>query len=102
MRHRSQEIMKPIAGAASFSTPLANNKFTADNISISKKRINLHRRVRICLHSHGPTSEGLCQATETQLPLYIKANEIDNQCGATLDTTDETSDIRLNKICEIT
>jgi len=52
--------------------------------------------------SHGPTSEGPCQATETQLPLYIKANEIDNQHGVTLDTTDETLDIRLNKIREIT
>jgi len=54
------------------------------------------------LYSHGPTSEGLCQAIETQLPLYIKANKIDNRCGVTLDITDETLDIRLNKICEIT
>jgi len=54
------------------------------------------------LYSHGPTSEDLCQATEMQQPLYIKANEIDNRCGVTLDTTDETLDIRLNKICEIT
>jgi len=40
--------------------------------------------------------------TETQPPLYIRANEIDNRRGVTLDTTHETLNIRLNKICEIT
>jgi len=62
----------------------------------------LYRRIRICLYSHGPTSKDPCQAIETRLPLYIKANEIDNRRGVTLDITHETLNIRLNKIREIT
>jgi len=52
--------------------------------------ISSYQKVSICLCSHGPTSEDLCLASET-----------DNRCGVTLGTTDETLDIRLNKTYEI-
>jgi len=63
MRRRSQEIIKPIAGAASFSTPLANNK--PPLITLSFPSINLYRKVRNCLCSHGSTMRYLCHTTET-------------------------------------
>jgi len=89
-------VVKPIAGTESLSTPPANTlSFLKSVYQFIPKGPNLF--------IFSSTSKNPCQAIETRsLPLYIKANEIDNRRGVTLDTTYETLDIHLNKICENT
>jgi len=90
MRRRSQELTKPIAGAASLSTPLTKNK--PPLISPSFPGINL-RKGQNRLRSHGSAMRYLYHEAKTQLLLYIEASGTDSQRSVAPDTTRKISNI---------